>query len=81
MKVNKSIFLKKKYVAYKGSNNINVNLYGQNYISLNNKLNLDLSKTYKQSASNVRSDIINYNYNNMVNYNQFFNILVLNKIK
>jgi hypothetical protein len=73
---NKSIFLKKKFF----SNNYN-NLYGQNYILLNSDLHLDLIKTPVKSPIEIKSNLINYNYINIFNYNQFFNILIVSSIK
>ena len=72
---NKSLFIKKKNFI----NNYN-NLYGQNYISFNVVSNPKLLKINNSiEKSNPRSTIINFNYINVLNYNIFLNLLLLNK--
>ena len=71
-----SVFLKKKNFL----NNYN-NLYGQNYVLLSKNSITDLLKTTQKTSFEIKSDIINYNYINILNYNQFFNIILFNNIK
>jgi hypothetical protein len=73
-KQDKFLFLKKKNI----NNNYN-NLYGQNYILLNSNSNSQLLKVSTNYINiNTNSNIINYNYINLFNYNQFFNLILLN---
>lgn len=76
VKSNKSLFLKKKSLL----NNYN-NLYGQNYALLSKDLTKILFKTPTKHSIQTKSNVINYNYINIFNYNQFFNIILLNNIK
>jgi hypothetical protein len=70
------VLLKKKNFL----NNYN-NLYGQNYALLGKNSNTDLIKTQRKTGVETKSDIINYNYINILNYNQFLNIILYNNIK
>lgn len=73
-KQDKFLFLKKKNI----NNNYN-NLYGQNYILLNLDYNSQLLKVNVNNINvNTNSNVINYNYINLLNYNQFFNLILLN---
>lgn len=72
-KQDKFLFLKKKNI----NNNYN-NFYGQNYILLNSDFNSQLLKiSIKHTKIITNSNVINYNYINLLNYNQFFNIILL----
>ena len=72
-KQDKFLFLKKKNI----NNNYN-NFYGQNYILLNSDSNSQLLKiSIKHTKINTNSNVINYNYINLLNYNQFFNLILL----
>lgn len=75
VKLNKSIFLKKKNVQ----NNYK-DLYGQNYTVFDKKCSINLLKTPTSSNIVVGSNVINYNYINIFNYNQFINLMLLNNI-
>ncbi len=73
-KQDKFLFLKKKNI-----NNNYINFYGQNYILLNPDSNSQLLKvSIKQDKINTNTNIMNYNHINLLNYNQFFNLILLN---
>ncbi len=76
LKTDKFIFLKKKNFI----NNYN-NLYGQNYALLSKNLTIDLLKTPQKNIIEIKSNVINYNYTNILNFNQFLNIILFNNIK
>jgi hypothetical protein len=76
LKQKNSLFLKKKKFLSKYNN-----LYGQNYIVLSNELSVGTLKQNKIELDVTKINIINYNYNNIFNFNQFFNILIINNIK
>ena len=73
---NNAIFLKNKFF----SNNHN-DLYGQNYASFNNLMPNDLVKISGGCVINIKSNIINYNYINILNYNGLLSTLVVTSIK
>ena len=73
-KQDKFLFLKKKNI-----NNNYINFYGQNYILLNPDSDSQLLKvSIKQDKINTNANIMNYNHINLLNYNQFFNLILLN---
>lgn len=76
VKLDSSVFIKKKNFL----NNYN-NLYGQNYALLNKNSTIDLLKTTQKISFETKSNLINYNYINILNYNQFFNIIIFTNIK
>ena len=76
VKLDSSVFIKKKNFL----NNYN-NLYGQNYALLNKNSTTDLLKTTQKISFETKSNLINYNYINILNYNQFFNIIIFTNIK
>ena len=76
VKFDSSVFIKKKNFL----NNYN-NLYGQNYALLNKNSTTDLLKTTQKISFETKSNLINYNYINILNYNQFFNIIIFTNIK
>lgn len=76
LKQKNSLFLKKKKFLSKYNN-----LYGQNYIVLSNELSVGVLKQNKTELNAVKINIINYNYNNIFSFNQFFNILIINNFK
>ena len=76
VKEKSSLFLKKKISTTQYNN-----LYGQNYMVLQNELGAQLLKQNKIKFNSVKINIIDYNYNNIFNFNQFFSILIINNIK
>ena len=76
LKQKNTLFLKKKNFLSKYNN-----LYGQNYIILSNELSVGMLKQNKIEPDMIKINAINYNYNNIFNFNQFFNILIINNIK
>ena len=74
IKQNKSLFLTKK-------NNTDLdNLYGNNYLIFKNDVT-HVNKFFSTKPYNPNSTLINFNYNNILSFNQFFNILVYINIK
>jgi hypothetical protein len=70
------IFLKKKNFLSKY-----YNIYGQNYVVLDESKNVNLLKQNISKYNNTTITCVNYNYNNIFNFNQFMIALVLNNIK
>lgn len=76
IKEKSSLFLKKKISTPQYNN-----LYGQNYMVLQNESSAQLLKQNKIKFNSVKINTIDYNYNNIFNFNQFFSILIINNIK
>jgi hypothetical protein len=76
LKSTNALFLKSK----NNINNTNI-LYGQNYIDFNLNTSSSLGKQVSNVYANKNLDFLKYNYNNILNFNQFFNTLVLFKVK
>ena len=74
IKYDQSLFINKK------NNNLLNNLYGNNYLIFKNEVK-NVYKFTTPQQFNLNPILIKYNYNNILNFNQFFNILVYINIK
>ena len=74
IKYDQSLFINKK------NNNLLNNLYGNNYLIFKNEVK-NVYKFTNPQQFNLSPILIKYNYNNILNFNQFFNILVYINIK
>ena len=74
IKYDQSLFINKK------NDNLLNNLYGNNYLIFKNEVK-NVYKFTNPQPFNLNPILIKYNYNNILNFNQFFNILVYINIK